>query len=183
VNNSSDANRAEIIEQALKSENWNDFLFAHIEMDRPSALKIIANRLTDTEYWKLIRLIWTHADEIWRNEDLWRELLTRQRPNRHEIMEEKERQELSGLNDPVLIYRGHTEFNPDGWSWTLSWSRAKEFAKTTNGWPDKGTPVVTQAKVLRSNVIAYLILVDEEEILIDPTDAFEHETVEVNHGE
>ena len=179
----SDDYRAERIKQALESEDWNEYLFAHRIVDRPVALKGVEDRLSDDEYWKLVRLAWTDADAICCADDLWRELLTKDRPSRDEIMEEDERQALLKLDDPVKIVRGHTEFNRDGWSWTLTWRVAKIFAKTKDGWPEKGSPKVTTARVERSKVIAYFTRWDEEEILIDPNDAYEHETFNIYPGE
>lgn len=183
VSNPAEQYKLERIATALNEENWNDYLFAHDDPDRPSALVEIAERLNDVEYWKLLRLIWTHGDELWRNNDAWRELFTSKRPSREEIMEPEERAELAELDDPVLIFRGHTEHNLNGWSWTRTWSSAKEFAKTPMGWPANGTPKVTMARVKKVEVIAYLTLLDEQELVIDPETAYDHETVTVNPGE
>ena len=171
-----DIDRAEAAKARL---DWPTFVFAFEEEHRPGVLVEIADQLADTDYWKLVRLVWTHADAIWKNFDLWRQLLTASRPSRSEIMEEAERLAFSQLDDPVVIFRGHTEHNRDGWSWTRTWSRAKDFAKTPHGWPEIGTPKVTRGQVSRSNIIAYLTLLDEEEIVIDPAHCYDHESVTI----
>ncbi len=175
--------REGLIRESFDRRDWQQFVFAHEEGARPQALLKIEHELSDTEYWKLVRLVWTHADVLWQNDRDWRDILTKKRPERNCMMEEGERAALAELGYPVLIFRGHTERNRDGWSWTLGWGKAKEFAKTTEGWPAVGTPKVTKARVARSKVIAYFNALDEDEILIDPNDAYDQETVTIFRGE
>ena len=177
MESNSEAYKKQEIEQALGTQDWARYLFAHDDADRPNALIEIESRLDDAEYWKLVRLAWTQSDSLTINNAAWRKLFLASRSSRHELMEEDERQALDELENPLLIHRGHTEFNPDGWSWTLSYSLAIKFAKTPGGWPEAGSPVVTQARVDKEKVIAFFKKLGEFEILIDPSDARGHESV------
>lgn len=172
-----EAYKKQEIERALETQDWRKYLFAHDDADRTKAIIEIESRLSDIEYWKLVRLAWTQSDSLTINSAAWRELFLSSRGSRHELMEEEERQALDEQENSLLIYRGHTEFNPDGWSWTLSHTLAIKFAKTPDGWPKFGSPVVTQARVDKEKVIAFFTKLDEFEILIDPSDARRHESV------
>jgi hypothetical protein len=164
-------------EEARRTGDWQGFVFAHEEADRPRALLEIESNLGDTEYWKLVRLVWTHADFPSMQRETWRKILTNERPDRHELMEPDEREALAEMDEDLLVFRGHVEGNRDGWSWTCSSYNAHQFAKRPAGRPAVGIPKVTWAWVKRDRVIAYFNAVNEQEILVDPICLTRHETI------
>ncbi len=163
--------------ERARKDNWNGFFIAHAEPDRPRELLKIEPELSDTEYWKLVRLVWTQADIPSRQPNEWRKILTSGRLNRHEIMEPDERKFLSTMKDRVRVCRGHTDNNRDGFSWTTIDSKAHEFAKMTDRHPAQGVPQVTSGWVDRKNIIAFFCKMDEQEILVDPNCVSERETI------
>lgn len=81
------------------------------------------------------------------------------------LMDEDEALTFSQLPETLPVYRGAQAYlNEDGLSWTLSLDRAAWFA--TRFHPDE--PVLIQATVMKSEVIALLLGRGEEEVLVFP---------------
>lgn len=128
--------------------------------------------MSDRQYWELLSLLHTGV-ESFNDEDnpdifqWWQEKYTADRSNREYIMTEEERKVFNALPDKITVFRGlrveEELYEPLGFSWTLDKKKAEWFAQRF--W--KGTPIVIEAIVDKSNCIGYLTEnAEEEEILV-----------------
>ena len=85
------------------------------------------------------------------------------RAERYNIMSKSELWDFAQLPDRVVIYRGCTDENEGGWSWTTRREIARGFA-TRFGQDGH----MLRATVKKSNIIAYFNRRDEYEVFIDP---------------
>ena len=77
-------------------------------------------------------------------------------------MSPEEREIFSSLPETFTVYRGHQEQNEDGYSYTLSYEKAKWFAER---FKSKSSSVIEKV-VNKSEVFAYLHDRNEQEIII-----------------
>jgi uncharacterized protein len=80
------------------------------------------------------------------------------------MMDEYEKEFLAKLPDQFIVYRGHQSINRSGYSWTLSYWRAKWFSQRFN----QSRQGVVQAIVKKENIIAVLLGRSEYEIVVAP---------------
>ena len=159
---------------ALQKDNWDHVFFSYPVNEQPYSSKI-----NDVTYWKNLRLTWQYADEIWKNEKVWRELLMANRTTREEFMEPDEQITFAGLSDPIEIFRGHLEHNADGWSWSTDRDKAMEFPIDEEGFPKQTTRFLSIAKVNKTCVIAYLTHAFEYEIIIPPEAVYDRSNQQI----
>lgn len=152
-------------------KNW--FIYVMLAYERAyrlEAFREIADELDDQAYWKLLADVWIDSENIWQNQDVWRELLTDDWRGDHvDMMDDDDRAVFDELPDKFTVYRGFKiEGCEDGFSWTMDKVRAKWFAKR---WLSKGeTCFLAEGTVHKSNVIAYFNERSESEIVVAPED-------------
>jgi hypothetical protein len=148
-------------QEALAQGKYQKFVYLHERPYRLDAFIEVADRLTDTEYWKLLGSIWTDTENQWQNLDKWSELLDSDRPSKNYLMDEEEDQFLRSLPDTVTIYRGcQKELNQKGLSWTLKRDKAKFFA---NRLGKRG--IVLQRTISREQIVALFMGRNEWEVV------------------
>jgi len=81
------------------------------------------------------------------------------------MMDQSERETLEQMPDEFIVYRGHQEYNKIGYSWTLSFWRAKWFAQRFS---QKESESVVSAWVKKEHIHALLLGRNEFEIVIGP---------------
>jgi len=150
------------VEEAREKGKWGSFIFLHERPHRFEAFDEIAYMLTDEEYWELLGKVWSDTENLWQIYFISR-LLRSPRGSRERMMDEKERAFLAKLPDQFMIYRGHHTVNRRGYSWTLSYNKAKWFAHRF-----QRAGHVAIASVRKEHVIAYLGGRNELEIVVDP---------------
>ncbi len=157
--------KLKITEESLAKKDYDSYILMY---ERPYRMKQFINiqdKLSDDEYWKLLRWIWADSENLWQYNFCLGTLLRCGRPNRHLMMDEGEREFLAKLPQSFTIYRGHQgKRNRMGWSWSLSYFKARWFAERFN---QKGAAVI-RATVNRNDVIAYFGGMNEYEIVVDP---------------
>lgn len=119
-------------------------------------------------YWQTMRTAWM-TNEIFAeigNEQL-HDLTTRHRRCRGAFMNLTERKELKKLAESFVIFRGTSELNPMGWSWTLDEEQAVWFARR---WPIGKEAFVLRGTIDKSDVIGFLSGRGESEIVVSPWD-------------
>lgn len=152
------------VRQASLEKNWVSYLYLHERPYRLNAFLMIMDRMTDPEYWDLLRHIWTDSENIWQNVRVWKRLLKSARPFSERFMDEEERAALAALPEKVTIYRGYQKkLNRNGLSFTLDRAIAvklgRRWLKTCDVW---------KRVVKREQIFAYLKSRGEEEIILVP---------------
>lgn len=158
--------KTEYIEKSLAEKRWSSYIWMHERPYRMEKFYEIQADLSDEEYWELLGSIWSDSENLWQYGYMLGWLINNpDRTNgREKMMDEKETQFLATLPDEFTVYRGHQYRNRLGYSWTLSYWRAKWFAQRF-GQPRQG---VVQARVKKSDIIAVLLGRNEFEIVASP---------------
>ena len=165
--------KREALRDYMAEGNWNAYVFMHERPWRLHALLEIEHHITDDcAYWDLVGGIWTDTENAWQNYAEWEEALSAERPCREAIMDEGEREVLAGLDSEFVIWRGYGFLDDHydgakGFSWSLSYTRAKWFAQRFAG-TREDTAMLAKALVRKRDVIAYFDGRGEEEILVMP---------------
>jgi hypothetical protein len=149
------------VEKATGDKNYKQFVWLFERPYRVEAFIKIADKLSDTDYWKLLSDIWVDTENQHAYIKEWKKLLGSKRSNRHYMMVEEEDNILRSLADEVSIYRGCQKgLNEDGLSWTLDKSKAKFFA---NRFGKKG--IILERKIPKSDIVAVLLSRGESEVI------------------
>jgi len=152
------------IEKAKKEKNWSSYIWMHERPYRMSKFIEIKNDLSDKEYWSLLGQIWSDSENLWQYGSILNWLINEPRPGREAMMDEKEKEFMDKLPDEFTVYRGHQIKNKLGYSWTLSYWRAKWFAERFN----QKKQGVAKATINKKDVIAVLLDRNEFEIIASP---------------
>jgi hypothetical protein len=152
-------------EQALEKKNYKEFVWLFERPYRVEAFIKIADKLSDTDYWKLLSDIWIDTENQYAYLKEWKKLLGSKRSSRHYLMDEDEDNLLRSLSNEVTIYRGCQKgLNESGLSWTLDKSKAQFFA---NRFGKKG--IILERKIPRSDIVAVLLGRGESEVIWEET--------------
>lgn len=150
------------------------------DLEKFPCFLILRKELDDVTYFRLLGEALTSECYAGEFPDFTRTLLT-ERPisARHHFMDESERAYLEELPSKLTIYRGVHPSAMDGFSWTLSKKKAKNFADGhLNLGNDAGIGCST---CLKKDVIAYFDR--EEEIFIDLQDVKKTSLIELFIGD
>jgi hypothetical protein len=151
------------VEKATGDKNYKQFVWLFERPYRVEAFIKIADKLSDTDYWKLLSDVWIDTENQYAYLKEWKRLLTSKRSNCHYMMTEEEDNLLRSLADEVTIYRGCQKgINEKGLSWTLDKSIAEFFA---NRLGKKG--IVLEKKISKSNIIAVFTGRGESEVICE----------------
>ena len=151
------------VEKATADKNYKQFVWLFERPYRVEAFIKIADKLSDTDYWRLLSDVWIDTENQYAYLNEWKKLLASKRPNRHYMMGEEEDNILRSLSNQVTIYRGCQKgLNEDGLSWTLDKSKAKFFA---NRFGKKG--IILERKVPKSDIMAVLLGRGESEVIYE----------------
>ena len=154
--------KQQVVDEALRSKNWGTVLAMYERPYRFSAFSQIAEFMTDGEYFDNLSWVWTDSENIWQVPNL-RELLTAR--DRGAFPQLTDCQEfVDGLPDQITVYRGHQKHNSVGFSWTLSYHRARWFADRYQSKPG----VVSIVTVNKTQILGCLEGRGEHEIILDP---------------
>lgn len=153
--------KTKAVELALEKNNYKQFVWLHERPYRVEAFIKIQDKLSNTDYWKLLSDIWVDTENQYAYLDDWKKLLASDRRDRHYMMNEEDDQLLRSLPEEVTIYRGCQKgLNENGLSWTLDKSKAEFFA---NRFGKKG--IILERKIPRSEIVALLTVRGETEII------------------
>jgi hypothetical protein len=151
------------VEKAIEDKNFKQFVWLFERPYRLEAFTKIADKLSDTDYWKLLSDIWVDTENQYAHLEEWKKLLASKRPNRHYMMTEEEDNILRALSQEVTIYRGCQKgINEDGLSWTLDKSKAKFFA---NRFGKKG--IILERTISKNDIVAVLLGRGESEVVCE----------------
>jgi hypothetical protein len=161
------AKKAALKDYAARKE-WHNFVFAHERPYRIEAFTHICWQLRDKEYWRLLGTIYTDSENVYQNQDDWRECLTAERRHRDHMMRPDEREALAHDIDAEngTVYRGfHMDGGEAGLSWTTNSIVAGYFARRLAG---HDVPRVATGKVDRKDILAFFDGRSEYECVILP---------------
>jgi hypothetical protein len=155
------AQKTKAVEKAIEDKNYKQFVWLFERPYRVEAFIKIADKLSDTDYWKLLSDVWIDTENQYAYLQEWKKLLASKRPNRHYMMTEDEDNIQRALPELVTIYRGCQKgINEDGLSWTLDKSKAKFFA---NRFGKKG--IILERTVSKNDIVAVLTGRGESEVI------------------
>lgn len=159
--------KRQALAEAMDKGDWHTVVWLHERPYRVAALMEIRKDLRGREYWELLSAVWTDSENIWQNMRDWKTLLTSRKPGRQYMMDWGERRALENKPAVFPVWRGfNTGGTKRGWSWTTSKDKAEWFARRLL--QDDERPVLAEARVPKSRVIAYLTGRNEKEIVVDP---------------
>jgi len=176
--------KLESLEEAKLEKDFYSCVFLHERPYRIATLLSLAKHMETETYWNLVRAVWEDSENMWQYKRYIRKLFYPQhwskkltglelidiygyKWNDH-LMDKEELKYLCTLPDDVTIYRGYCHHNKRGWSWTLSPSKARWFAKRFDDMGGTHQPMVAVATVKREMIIAYIAGRGESEIIVDP---------------
>ena len=155
------AQKLKALKEAVGSWKWSEYVFLHERPYRVAAFKDIQKQLGDATYWQLLTQIWVDTENQYAYLKDWKKLLASDRGDRHDMMNDEDRQALRSLPNEVTIYRGCQKgLNENGLSWTLDKSKAEFFA---NRFGKKG--IILERKIPKSEIVALLTVRGETEII------------------
>jgi hypothetical protein len=157
------AQKLKALEKAIANKDYKQSVWLVEKPYRVEAFIKIADKLSDTDYWKLLSDIWVDTENQYAYLKEWKKLLASKRPNRHYMMTEEEDNILRALSQEVTIYRGCQKgINEDGLSWTLDKSKAKFFA---NRFGKKG--IILERTISKNDIVAVLLGRGESEVVCE----------------
>jgi hypothetical protein len=154
------------IREAKAEKDWSTVLWMYERPYRLDCFISIKEQLTPQDYWKFLAEIWIDSENIWQNKEKWKKLLSSDLPHKELFMSEEEQEKLSSMDKTITVYRGYLEGkNKNGFSYTLSKSKAEWFSRRFNKAMKRKSKVLTR-RILKSKVFAYKSARGEEEIII-----------------
>jgi len=133
-----------------------------------SAINSLPRNVPDAEYRNIVRHAWTWSHNIWENRAGWRMILEGKRRKLGSFTSPGDIERLQQMRNPLAIYRGCSEKNQYGFSWTTDKVRAEYFAGYTQGWTGSAQRFLVSGTVKHAHVIAYISSRNEEEIVVLP---------------
>jgi hypothetical protein len=159
--------RQALAAELLQKKNWYHYVEFHTPPYRIVAFRKLLRyhraKLKDHDYWDILRRIYeTHESPS----SLWVQfgrLFASRRKQREHLMTPEERDLLRRLPDSFTVYRGYSQFDGAGMSWTLDRRVADWFAHRRS---DLGQPRVITGVVRRDDVLALCAESGEAEVLV-----------------
>lgn len=163
--------KKEYVEMVKAKRQFSLYVTLHEKPYRVQAFVEIMDELDDKLYWELLGEVYVGIENVWQNQDVLLKLFQSKRAGREWMMEAKDRTVLekmvgSTYQDGALVYRGCTQKNKQGMSWTLDRSVATWFARRFS----PKDPVLLAGEVSPKKILAYFGTRSEAEIVVDPKD-------------
>ena len=150
------------LRKALKTKNFNQYIFLHERPYRINAFQDIKKDLDNKTYWRLLSNIWTDTENSWQDIETWKKLFKSKRNKKENLMGGQELATYESLDNELIIYRGCVKgLNENGLSWTLNKDQAEWFAKRF----DKDG-IVIEKRINKKNIVAYFNSRGEEEVVV-----------------
>ena len=152
---------------AIANGEWHTAVFVHERPWRIDALVALADRVSDVEYWELVRDTWVDAENIPECQQAWDQVLRAPRSAREELTDLEDRDELAALPDVVTLFQGRTNVRDDGWSWTLDREVGEWFANRFAMF-ENAEPVLARVEIPKALIHGLFLGRGEREVLVDP---------------
>lgn len=151
-------------EDAYSNKNFSKYIWLHERPYRLEKLIEIESELNDIDFWSIFGSVWMDSENLWQYKKDIKNIFKKNRPGVENMMDDEEKKFLESLPSTVIAYRGHQLLNKSGYSWTLSYWKAKWFANRFDN-PENG---VIKAEVEKENIIAVLLGRGEFELIVKP---------------
>jgi hypothetical protein len=172
------------LEQARAERNWWQYLSIYQKPYRLEAFAGIHDEMDHQTYWHLLSATWQMSENIWQWRSVWQHFWNSGRPMKRAAMNEDEQRHFDGLPDLITIYRGQSQRNQRGMSWSLDRQRAEWFAARQlifNGCHDVAW--LLTATVRKRDAHAYLNGSTEHEIVADKYQVMSRERLSADYLE
>lgn len=151
------------LEEAERERDFSSYIFVH---ERPWRFDALCNILTTCELVpkeaaKLVFSVWIDSENIHENLEGWKELISKNRSLLFGAMSSSDRLYFDGLPDNFEIYRGCSERNKNGISWTLDEAKAKWFSRRGGG----KKPLVLKKNIFKKDVAFFTDQRGEKEVV------------------
>lgn len=148
---------------ALKRKDHIAFIGIHEKPHRFNAFISVKNKMNDVMYWEMLGELIIGTENFWQWKDKFHEILE-ERSGSWQMMTESEKSFLLNSQSKLTIYRGCSNNNKQGWSWSLDKDMAIWFANRYNS-RDR---ILITGECDKSMVVAFFNGRNEHEILINP---------------
>lgn len=165
--------KKEYIKKLIADKKYSHVIWMYERPYRMEKFAEIKSLLTNKEYWELLGSIWSDSENLWQYGPMLDRLINSFRPGREAMMGDDEKEFLANLPDELVVYRGHQMVNRRGYSWTMSYWRAKWFAERFQ----QARTGVLAGSVKKSDIIAVLLGRNEYEVICNPQNVREIHTV------
>jgi hypothetical protein len=147
-------------EKALAERDFVQFVFFHEGPHQVEALKGLMPRLTEAQYGRLVRRVWTESnDVIWTSISEWADLfLSLSNASCRHFMTRKDQKAFDALPEEFIVYRGYYPGLNEG---GISWSPNREIAE---GFGVDGKTVRCKT-ISKSQVLGYTNVRGEQEVI------------------
>ncbi|AZS12602.1 hypothetical protein HWB99_gp066 [Mycobacterium phage DrLupo] len=168
--------KRECLEKYMSSRDFSQVIHAFERPYRIDAIGYVMEHcgdVTGIEMWTMLRVAWTDSENIWQNEQQWRDLFEEWYDDSREFfMTSESAQEWAMLPDdqPVPVYRGFSvDGREQGMSWTTDKIRAKWFARRfANDGHGRGAARLAIGTVMKCDCIGYVNERTESEVVVFP---------------
>ena len=156
----------EAVAAKLLESDFAGFVFLHEKPYRLDAFMSISDKLTPYQYWELLGEVWVNSENIWQNKSHWDDLLKAKISDKHAFMSIEDQKEFSKLPSSFVAFRGCTNLNENGYSYTLDKDIAERFSRWSMR--DKSKGIVITREVKKKDVFAFTNSRGEKEVIILP---------------
>jgi hypothetical protein len=153
--------------KAASDGDWERYVFCHAKPHRFNAMTDAVANGADVP--TLVRKVWIDSENIWQDQDAWREYLPPAGSWHERLMDAEERSALADLPDPVPVFRGYARDGREhGLSWTTDPEVAGKFAHRSAALDGSTLPCVAAGTLTKNEVIAYFLAEHESEVVALP---------------
>lgn len=154
------------VEEAKLKNDWSEFVFHHEKPYRILAFLEIESKMSDEQYWTILRETFECCENIWQHLSTWERLLSSSRRDASKFMTDDEVSFLASLPERFVVYRGCLpDFNERGFSYSLS----REVAERLGGrWGRGEESIVVERSLAKADCFAFLNGRNEQEIIVRP---------------
>lgn len=162
------AQKERLLTDAVSAGEWARAIVLHERPWRADAISRYASAMDDASYWELVAWAYTDSENVPENFALWGRLLCAERPERHRMMTQSEREVLANLPDRIEVFRGDVRKQPRDYSWTIDRDVAVWFAERTARLENRSRALVLEGVVEKRFVVAYKNSRNESELIVAP---------------
>jgi hypothetical protein len=153
-------------DRCFEGHDYEGYLNCIEIYSQPEWLAKDADLLSDDRYWPIMRRVY-HAQKYTHGyRDLFDRLFRADRPGRENLMKPEERETLAHLPDEVVVYRGYSDDDYEGYAEGISWTLDRRAAIWFANWNrDADYPRVITGKVRKEDIWAFF---DGGDLLLPP---------------
>lgn len=151
----------------IKNRKWEDLLSSYSsEINMLESLIEMNDYLTDKEFFKCLGVAYTISEVVHCHWEKLNAIMEKRESKFYKfLMDRKELNRYKKLPDELQIYRGCTQYNLSGFSWTLDMNVAMSFCERHDC---ELEPLIICGSCKKQDIYAYFDRREEQEIFINP---------------